>query len=109
MSNKRIIFQNDDGGVSVIIPSDEAETKFGLDAIAKKDVPALLKFFGTGTFDVDALTGESYEVGEWRLVGRPYKIIDVSDLPTDRVLRDAWEVDVLTLTDGISSINNTFE
>jgi hypothetical protein len=24
-------------------------------------------------------------------VGKPYKIVDVSDIPTDRTFRDAWE------------------
>tara|TARA_R110000868_G_scaffold65637_4_gene196091 strand:- start:2688 stop:2993 length:306 start_codon:yes stop_codon:yes gene_type:complete len=25
--------------------------------------------------------------------GKPYKIVDVSDIPTDRTFRDAWEAD----------------
>lgn len=24
-------------------------------------------------------------------VGKPYKIVDVADIPTDRTFRDAWE------------------
>lgn len=33
--------------------------------------------------------------------GKPYKIIDSSDLPADRDFRSAWEVDETTLTDGV--------
>jgi hypothetical protein len=33
--------------------------------------------------------------------GKPYKIVDVSDIPTDRSERDAWSVDENTLTDGV--------
>jgi len=32
--------------------------------------------------------------------GRPYKIIDASDLPTDYSRFDQWTVDVADLTDG---------
>ena len=60
---QRIIFQNDEGGVAVIIPSQEALDLYGIEAIAKKDVPA----------------------------GKPYKIVDVADVPTDRTFRNAWE------------------
>jgi hypothetical protein len=58
--NSRIIYQTDDGGVAVIIPSDCGLT---IEQIAAKDVPA----------------------------GKPYKIVDVSDIPSDRTFRNAWE------------------
>jgi len=60
MSDKRIIFPTDDGGVAVIVPADCGLT---IQEIAAKDVPA----------------------------GKPYKIVDVADIPTDRTFRDAWE------------------
>lgn len=60
---QRSIFQNDEGGVSIIVPSDEALNKYGIAAIAAKDVPA----------------------------GKPYKIVDVADVPSDRTFRNAWE------------------
>lgn len=65
MSNKRIIFPTDEGGVAVIIPAPEwlAEDGNTLEALAEKDVPA----------------------------GKPWKIVDVSDIPADRTFRDAWE------------------
>ncbi len=59
--NQRIIYPTDDGGVAVIIPA--AECGLTIDEIAAKDVPE----------------------------GKPYKIVDVSDIPSDRTFRDAWE------------------
>ena len=62
MSNFRVIYQTDDGGVAVIIPAPEAVSMYGIDAIAQKDVPT----------------------------GKPYKVVDVADIPTDRTFRGAW-------------------
>lgn len=59
--NKRIIYPTDDGGVAVIIPASECGLT--IEEIATKDVPA----------------------------GKPYKIVDVSDIPEDRTFRAAWE------------------
>ncbi len=59
--NQRIIYPTDDGGVAVIVPA--AECGLTIEQIAAKDVPA----------------------------GKPYKIVDVSDIPTDRTFRGAWE------------------
>ena len=78
--DKRIIYQTDDGGVAVIVPAPEAVAIYGLEAIALKDVPA----------------------------GKPYKIVDVADIPTDRTFRAAWEVDPATLTDGVGADFDTF-
>jgi len=33
--------------------------------------------------------------------GRPYKIVNVSDLPSDRTFRDAWDIDEVELSDGV--------
>lgn len=72
---QRIIYQADDGGVCVIIPTPEAVALLGIEAIALKDVPT----------------------------GKPYKIVDVTDIPTDRSERAAWEVDEALLTDGVGA------
>lgn len=61
--NKRIIYPNDDGGVSVMTPMPEALKTMTIEQIAAKDVPT----------------------------GKPYKIVDVADIPTDRTFRNAWE------------------
>jgi hypothetical protein len=61
--NKRIIYQTADGGVAIIIPSPEYLKTHTIEELASKDVPD----------------------------GKPFKIIDNSDIPTDRTFRDAWE------------------
>jgi hypothetical protein len=58
---QRIIYPTDDGGAAIIIPA--AECGLTIEEIATKDVPT----------------------------GKPYKIVDVSDIPTDRTFRNAWE------------------
>lgn len=59
--SQRIIYPTDDGGVAVISPT--AECGLTIQQIAAKDVP----------------------------MGKPYKIVDVSDVPSDRTFRNAWE------------------
>lgn len=59
--NQRIIYPTDNGGVAIIVPAVECDLT--IQQIAAKDVP----------------------------VGKPYKIVDVSDIPTDRTFRNAWE------------------
>jgi hypothetical protein len=59
--NQRIIYPTDDGGVAVIVPAPECG--LSIQAIAAKDVPA----------------------------GKPYKIVSVNDIPSDRLFRSAWE------------------
>jgi hypothetical protein len=59
--NSRILYPTDDGGVAIIVPA--AECGLTIEQIAAKDVPA----------------------------NRPYKIVDVADVPTDRTFRNAWE------------------
>jgi len=77
---KRIIYQNDEGGVAVIVPSPEAVAEYGVEAIALKDVPA----------------------------GKAFKIVDTEDVPSDRTFRAAWEVDAAGLTDGVGAESNEF-
>ena len=70
--DQRIIYQNDNGGVSIITPNLEFGT---IEEIAAKDVPT----------------------------GKPYKIVDVADIPTDRQWRNEWTVNVADLTDGMGA------
>lgn len=71
----KIIYKNESGGVSILHPTDEALSFMTIDEIAKKDVPT----------------------------GLPYKIVDDSEIPTDRTYRDAWVVDEDLLTDGVGA------
>jgi len=68
--NQRIIYPNDNGGVVILAPAPECGLT--IEEIAAKDVPA----------------------------GKPYKIVDVADIPTDRTFRNAWEAD-MTNPDGV--------
>jgi hypothetical protein len=61
--NQRIIYPNDDGGVTVLIPTEEYLAEHTIEELAAKDVPE----------------------------GKEFKIVDVADIPTDRTFRDAWE------------------
>ena len=71
--DKRIIYKKDDGTVSIIVPI----TNSGLtvEQIALKDVPTGLK----------------------------YKIVNVSDISSDRTFRNAWTIDDAELTDGVGA------
>jgi len=70
-TTKRIIYKQANGTVAIIIPANK-ETRT-VDEIAKKDVPT----------------------------GLPYKIVDVSEISSDRTFRDAWTIDEAELTDGV--------
>lgn len=80
MQDKRVIYPNDEGGVSIIVPASEVLEQYGIEAIALKDVPD----------------------------GKPFKIVNTEDIPTDRTFRAAWEVDAATLTDGVGAESNSF-
>jgi hypothetical protein len=86
---KRIIYPTDDGGVAVIIPA--AECGLTIEEIASKDVPPIVRYEGTGVFEKDEDTGEMHETQREIQEPRPYKIVDVADIPSDRTFRDAWE------------------
>jgi hypothetical protein len=58
---KRIIYKTPEGGVAVIVPAPECGLT--IEEIAAKDVPT----------------------------GKPFKIVDVNDIPSDRTFRNAWE------------------
>lgn len=65
MNNLRIVYPNDSGGVIIVVPAPEWLAQAGntMEALAAKDVPP----------------------------GKPWRIVDVSQIPTDRTFRAAWE------------------
>ena len=69
----RIIYKTPEGTVSVISASPEWTGT--MEELAQKDVPTGLK----------------------------YKIVEDSDIPSDRSFRNAWEVDEAELTDGVGA------
>jgi len=71
--NKRIIYKNKDNTVSIIIPTPDALQSMTIEQIAKKDVPT----------------------------GLNYKIVNVSDISSDRTFRNAWTIADAELTDGV--------
>lgn len=99
--SKRIVFQNEEGGVSVLIPPRDEDCELTLEQIAAKDVPPLITFIPNGTYRIDEETGEELPNGETIASTRPYKIVDASDIPADRSQRMAWAVDAADLTDGV--------
>lgn len=76
----KILYMNEEGIVSIMTPvfkeiNPETGKIWTIEEIAKKDVPT----------------------------GQKYKIVEDSDVPTDRSFRDAWIVDEADLTDGVGS------
>lgn len=69
--NQRILYETDEGGVAVIVPADCGLT---IEEIALKDVPA---------------------------GGTPYWIVDVNDIPSERLFRSAWIVDRTVPPSGV--------
>lgn len=63
--NQRIIYPNDDGGVAIVVPAPEWLSQEGntMERLAEQVVPK----------------------------GRPFKIVNMSEIPSDRTFRDAWE------------------
>ena len=76
----RILYQQNDGTVAIIVPvlteiNPETGEPYTIKEIAEKDVPQ----------------------------GKKYKIVEDSDIPTDRSFRNAWVVDENDLTDGVGN------
>ena len=63
--NSRIIYPTDNGGVAIIVPAPEWLDQEGntMEILAQMRVPQ----------------------------GKPYKIVNIADIPTDRTFRNAWE------------------
>ena len=73
--DKRIIYKKANGGISIIIPTSDALQTMTIEQIAQKDVPT----------------------------GLNYKIVNVSEILSDRTFRDAWTIDDAELTDGVGA------
>lgn len=71
----KIIYKNEDGGISIIHPTEEALEFMTVEEIALKDVPR----------------------------GLAFAVVEDDSIPSDRTFRDAWTIDNSLLTDGVGS------
>lgn len=69
--SKFVLYKQDNGKFAVVMPAPEALMVYGINEIAKKDVPS----------------------------GKPYKIIEQSELPDTP--QEDWEFDESNFNDGI--------
>jgi hypothetical protein len=76
--NPVIIYNQENGVPAVVVPTQESLDKYGIMAIAIKDVP----------------------------YGKKFKIVDAADLPTEP--QEAWVINDADLTDGIGGESNEF-
>jgi hypothetical protein len=74
-----IIYIQDNGIPAIMVPTPECLLERTIMEIALKDVPA----------------------------GKPFKIVNVSDLPTNSP-QEAWDVDEVDLNDGVGNVSNEF-
>lgn len=80
--SSRIIYKNLDNSVGILIPTEEVLKFATLLDVAEKDVPHNL----------------------------PYWIVPISDIPTDRTFRSAWEIDEsFGEPDGFGGESNEFD
>jgi|TARA_A100000171_G_scaffold36983_1_gene35859 hypothetical protein len=68
---KRIIYKQDNGVIAIIVPA--INETMSIEEIARKDVPT----------------------------GKAYKIVNVSEISSDRTFRGAWTIADNELTDGV--------
>ena len=76
-----IVFNQENGVPCILIPTQEALENHSIEDIAKKDVPS----------------------------GKPFKIINASDLPSEEYPQESWSIDDSDLTDGFGSESSEFE
>jgi hypothetical protein len=106
--NKRIIYPNDDGGVSILIPAPEARQQVLVseavteiithDAVLDKDGVEVTPARNETVTVTPAIYRDQTddEFIQWIAnkdvpAGKAFQIVDVSDIPSDRTFRDAWE------------------
>lgn len=71
----KIIYKNQDGGISIIHPTVEALSIMTIEEVALKDAPT----------------------------GVAFAIVEDDFIPSDRTFRDAWTIDDSLLIDGVGA------
>lgn len=88
--NKRIIYPNDSGGVVVRVPAPNN----AINSITGEWIPLPAKDWESIELPPGFRLCTPEDVAKKDVPeGKPFKIVDVADVPTDRSLRNAWEVD----------------
>jgi len=86
--NKRIIYPTDDGGVAVVIPALEARQKILVSEVINPgeddQIPAVYRDQTDDEF-IEWLAQKDVPTG------KPFKIVNAEDIPSDRTFRSAWE------------------
>jgi len=77
--NQVILYNLDNGAPAVVYPTPQCLLEHTIQEIALKDVPA----------------------------GKPFKIVDVADLPLEYP-QEAWVIDDVDLDDGVGADSNEF-
>jgi hypothetical protein len=105
---QRIIYPTDDGGVAIIIPAPEARKQVLVsdavtetithDAVLDEDGKEIEPAYDETITITPAIYRDETdeEFAEWVAAkdvptGKPFQIVNVSDIPTDRTFRNAWE------------------
>ena len=105
---QRIIYPNDDGGVAIIIPALEARQQVLVseavteivthDAVLNDDGIEVTPAYDETVTVTPAIYRDQTddEFIQWIAnkdvpAGKPFQIVDVVDIPTDRTFRNAWE------------------
>lgn len=76
-----IIYKNSDGSLAIFTPTADVLNTYSIVEIASVITP----------------------------LGSPYKIIPITDIPSNRKDRDSWTVEDSDLTDGFGAEYNTFD
>lgn len=71
----KAVFLNQDGSISIVHPTGKELTDEQLKIVVEQAVPT----------------------------GQPYKLVEDSEIPTDRTFRAAWTIDPALLTDGVGA------
>jgi hypothetical protein len=91
--NQRIIYSTDDGGVAIVIPAIEAKQSVLVSDAVTEIVDDEEVIISPAIYRDQ--TDEEFL--QWIAAkdvpaGKPFQIVDVSDIPEDRTFRNAWEL-----------------
>lgn len=111
MTDKRIIYPTDSGGIAVIIPAPQARPTVLVSAAEYEDVVVPATDSEPERVETRLLRNAVYrdqtdeELLSWVAAkdvpaGLPYRIVHVDDIPTDRRWRAAWTAD-FAVADGV--------